>query len=257
MKRVLSIIATVIALLLTIPTGLILASWNALPGDRMYPIKTGLEKVAVKIVGGSPLERKLEVKYTERRFSEADTLLTKKQSTIGFAYLTDQAKTAKDKIIQAQDSQTKVELVENLSQFNQTLEERKEGIKTSAPSTSPPAPVPPSPAPGSQEPKDIIEDIEETQEEIEEIIDELEEEVPSPSEEGSQIEQEGEMTTDDDLEKVKWPTGRRDKTDFKDFRKVEDEEDQPEEVQDETIVIEEEEPVINEVEEGTSGGSGE
>lgn len=175
MKKALSIFITFLALFLLIPMGLILASWNALPGDSIYPIKTGLEKVALKLAGETLLERRLEVKYTERRFTEAEKLLIQQHSTRGFAQLLSQVQIAKEKTVKAQDVKTKQKLVANLTEFNQKLEERKEEM-ASAPTTSPPQETTSPP----QEPEEIIEDIEETQEEIEEVIEELEEEIPTP-----------------------------------------------------------------------------
>lgn len=138
MKNVISLLLTLLTLSLALPASLILASWNALPGDRMYPVKLKLERVAVRLTGETTLARELEVKYIKRRFSEANKLLAKKHSTIGFTLVTAQAKTAKEKVIQAQDTQTKEILVTNLIEFNQRLDEKKAEIKTQTP-TSPPA----------------------------------------------------------------------------------------------------------------------
>lgn len=218
MKKVISLLLGILTFLLAIPTSLIIASWNALPGNQMYPVKIQLERIAVRLMGETALARQLEVKYTERRFSEADKLLAQEHSTIGFALVTAQAKTAKEKVIQAQDAKTKETLVNSLIVFNQKLEEKKAEVKSQAStstiaSTTPPysptptpvptssAPMPkispaqatlptstpkivtptptPIPAPTTQEPEEIIDDIEETQEDIEEIIEELEEGVSS------------------------------------------------------------------------------
>jgi len=198
-RRVFHYLPTFLAVLLSVPTILILLSWNALPGDAIYSVKTGLEKIALRVVGGTQLERRLEVKYTERRFGEAEELLSQKSSTLGLAYLLPQAHTAKEKVIEAQDIEVKEELIEDLAEFNQKLEERKDKVTATlpAPTSSPettgssPPPAFPSPfpspppisAPSEPEPSDpeeIIEKIEETQEEIEDIIEELEKELPVP-----------------------------------------------------------------------------
>jgi hypothetical protein len=60
---------------LLIPSGLILASWNAIPGDPLYVVKTGLEKTLLTVTPSSVWQGSLQVKYTERRFEEAAQLL--------------------------------------------------------------------------------------------------------------------------------------------------------------------------------------
>lgn len=149
MKKALNTTITVLAILLAFPVSLILVSWNALPGDTAYPTKKWLETMALKMVEGLPLERKLEVEYIKRRSFEADQLLIQKGSALGYTYLSAQAYSAKEKIVETQDQRAKEDLVTILTELNQKLEKRKTAFKK----------------------------IVETQEVIKEIIEELEEKV--------------------------------------------------------------------------------
>lgn len=63
------------------PTVLIMASWNAVPGGQMYPVKRGLENVLLAIVGPSRAAKgNIQIQYTKRRLSEVQTLIASDQS---------------------------------------------------------------------------------------------------------------------------------------------------------------------------------
>lgn len=119
-----------VALLLSTPSILILISWNTLPGDALYPFKRGLETVVLAATGGTPVERRLKVEFVARRFIESDRLLTEKRSIEGFEVAVKETKEATKKIIAAQDTGAKEKLVENITQYQEKLEERKRQIVT-------------------------------------------------------------------------------------------------------------------------------
>ncbi|MDD2224689.1 MAG: hypothetical protein PHP97_00805 [Candidatus Shapirobacteria bacterium] len=62
--------------ILTIPTTLMLISWNAVPGDSTYKIKTGLEQVILGAAPSSNLKSTLQIKYTEKRFTEVQKVIS-------------------------------------------------------------------------------------------------------------------------------------------------------------------------------------
>lgn len=75
MNKILNYVTWALLTFFLVPSGLIMASWNAVPGDALYPIKTGLEKTLVKITPSLALQSSLEMSYTERRLGETEALL--------------------------------------------------------------------------------------------------------------------------------------------------------------------------------------
>lgn len=118
------------AILFAVPSFLILISWNALPGDRLYSLKTGLEDITLTLTLKTPLSSKLSVKYTDRRFSEASRLLSKKGSSIGYNLLVSEANQSKDIIVQNQDSKSAAELVAKIDNYQKNIEQKKIAIQT-------------------------------------------------------------------------------------------------------------------------------
>lgn len=146
-KRWLPKISLAFAIILMVPTVAIMASWNSLPGDRLYPTKRYLEGVALKLVGNNFTARAdLQSQYVEHRFNEAETMLTVSSSTAGFDDLVQQIQSAKTDIIaakervgskdQEQAEQESQKLVAQLKEYNQKLEDSKKEIRTNT-STSP------------------------------------------------------------------------------------------------------------------------
>jgi len=76
LNTVLNRIVWWILVLLAVPTTLILVSWNAVPGDSTYKIKIGLEQLLLNIVPTADAKTSLNIKYTERRFTEVEKVLS-------------------------------------------------------------------------------------------------------------------------------------------------------------------------------------
>jgi hypothetical protein len=55
--------------------GVVMAAQDSLPGDRLYPIKTALEKVNLAISLDETQEAQLQVEYTKRRVDELNRLV--------------------------------------------------------------------------------------------------------------------------------------------------------------------------------------
>jgi len=195
LKQISSYLFFLLVAVLAVPTFLILITWNSLPGDRLYPIKRGLEKVALTFAGADfQTKSTLNSKLVARRFDEADTLLDR-SSTIGLREFNLEVQTTKNDLLEAQQKVKKKEKVQKqttkfitqLKEYNQELESRKKNLTyyPPQPSLSPyqplasetpsqpsiqPYQLPSQPSPPEQP---IVEEIEETQEEIEETIEEL------------------------------------------------------------------------------------
>lgn len=198
MGKTFSTLVTVLALFLLFPTGLILASWNAIPGDFLYGTKITLENVASTLTGDSRINRELQVGLAERRFQEADKLLTEQNSTIGYATLIEQTTLAKDKIIEAQDTTSKEKLKKEVIVFQQKLEERKVQIaageitinaatptpktKTAVQNQPQTQPIPTVTAQNPPPPPTTNKEIEDTQKKLDEILKDLNQQVAEPKE---------------------------------------------------------------------------
>jgi len=125
MKRVFDALFTAVALLLFIPTVLILVSWNAIPGDRLYSLKSSLEDGVILIFSGTPFLPKVSMKFTDRRLNEATVLLSKKGSTVGYDLLVAEAKQTQNYIIKKDDAQSSVQFSKNIAGYKKEIEKKK------------------------------------------------------------------------------------------------------------------------------------
>lgn len=120
-----------------VPTTLVIASWNSLPGDFMFPIKLGLERSLLVIVSPSyEVSGQLQIKYTERRFSDAQRLLAINNSVSGLPYLDQQVEAAKVSIEKAPNVESRQVLanqyIATLTQVSDDLEQQKLAITKTA-----------------------------------------------------------------------------------------------------------------------------
>lgn len=121
---------TAFAIIFLIPSVLILASWNALPGDALYSTKTSFEKVALAITINTPLASRLSLNFTDRRFSEANRLLAKDGSTLGYTLLVAQATQSRDIVVDKQDVKQAAVLVQNIENYQKSIAEKKVALVT-------------------------------------------------------------------------------------------------------------------------------
>lgn len=190
LRQIANLVTLALALLLLAPAGLILASWNSLPGDSLYPAKRTLEKVALALLSPSyQTQTSLQTKLITRRLDEATTTIDKKSSSAGLEQLKAQLALAQAQVQQAPTPEVKQQvtqkLVTTLVQAQQQLETKKEIITqtivretvrtvyiTPQPTASVPSPTPTSAATSQPQPQ-IVADIESVQEQIDDIITEL------------------------------------------------------------------------------------
>lgn len=119
---------------LAIPTGAILISSQALPGDTFYPVKTSLEKIVGLIFSPSyQAKSDLQIKLIEKRIEENQKLLLSSGSTEGLKILIAQAESSKDYILNSNASQeTKKlavkKLINTLKSSQKALEKEKQAL---------------------------------------------------------------------------------------------------------------------------------
>lgn len=200
--RIFNFLVTFFVVYFSIPVVLILLSWNALPGQKLYKVKTSLEDLVLVLTAKTPLASPLSVSFTERRFSEADKLLETQGSVVGFELLAQQAEESKEIIVRKEDVVQAEVLVEKIEKFQKDIERKTEVAQASQVASNPDvqqnqssnatqrpilAPtlvaredvVVPTPrvAPSSQ-PQEIVSTLQQTQAKLEEIKKEIKREVP-------------------------------------------------------------------------------
>jgi len=85
-----------------------MASWKSFPGEPMYKVKLGFENTLLLFAKPSyAAEASLNMKYTQRRFSETKVLLANDQSGEGLSYLSQQVQATKAVIDRAPDAATR------------------------------------------------------------------------------------------------------------------------------------------------------
>lgn len=197
----------------SIPTILIMASWNSLPGDPLYQVKRELEHGLLFVAPTYAAKGNLQMKYTQRRYLEAKRLLDEKQSSDGLQYLNRQVNKTREAILSGSNSRARQKLaysyIDTLSTLHTELEVQKiahggsqipaaitKATVSKKPSPRPsvtpsPTPVYQTPPPQPEEPESdetIVDEINETQQEIEETIGELEDAANNPALQSSNTE---------------------------------------------------------------------
>lgn len=117
MLAILSKLVVVVMIVMLVPTGLVLASQEAIPGDVTYPIKRGLEGVIVSVSSLHPATRAFfHADLTKRRFKEAIALIRRgSDASNTLVELVSQTQTAVDIIDKIPDASAKRVYIENLS----------------------------------------------------------------------------------------------------------------------------------------------
>lgn len=119
---------------LSIPTTLILASWNAVPGDSTYKLKVGLEQAMLGVAPSENIKNTLQIKYTERRFDEVEKVLGTSYASESLNNFNNQLITTKNSVqemenIEEKSIQAQV-LISTLEEVFQRIEEEKSVIQT-------------------------------------------------------------------------------------------------------------------------------
>jgi hypothetical protein len=193
MRKFFNWFSSAFAILFAIPSFFILISWNALPGETLYGVKTELEDIALAVTIRTPLASTFSLNFTERRFSEATKLLGKKGSTVGYTLLVAEARQTQNIIVDQKDTKKAEELVIKIEEYQARIEEKKVAltsqptailppqIETKTPSSSSVSEsTPVKTAEPTQSPSVnvVIEDLEETNQELEEIKEEIKRQLP-------------------------------------------------------------------------------
>jgi len=196
--KTISTTLTIFIILLAFPATAIMASWKSIPGSTLYPIKRGLEKVALALLPDSFYETQFRLKLIDRRTAEATISIIKSPNEMqALNELLAEAKAAQFATTSLEETQERSQaiqqLITKLTSTNQTLEAFKTTPSTTSPNdqsqptdnnqpilppyiqsstqtTQEPNPPPPQPDP---QPDDNSDQITDTQDQIDDIIDNL------------------------------------------------------------------------------------
>lgn len=105
----------------------ILVSWNSLPGQVTYPLKLGLENIAVFGAQiNSQWEAEMRLTILDRRYREARFLLEEQASTQGYEEFLKTARATEEEVLGIKDRKLREryreELAEDLRRYNRELE---------------------------------------------------------------------------------------------------------------------------------------
>lgn len=245
MKKFLSALFTGFALFFSIPTILILASWNAIPGDTLYSVKSSLEDVALALTANTRIATAFSVNFTDRRFDEAAILLDRKGSTVGYELLVAEARQTRGMIIDKQDVKNGAQLIRKIEEYQVEIEEKQAEVQNlayaptdtyQAPFPTPYVVDPTTPSTSEEnntvtvivpveviieeeEPEEVINNLEDVINELEDIKIEIEEELPDTAFEETVIDGYEDLETEEkpnEQETTDGETSDNDKKDKKD-----------------------------------------
>jgi len=151
-RKFLDRLITGLAIAFVIPTTLILISWNAIPGDRFYPIKTEMEDITLALTANTRFASAFSLEFTDRRFNEATLLLAKEGSTIGYELLVAEAQQTQAIVLDKQDVKNGSQLIEKIEEYQAEIEKKQIEIQNQAtiptiPTTTTTIPATPTPTP--------------------------------------------------------------------------------------------------------------
>lgn len=160
MKNVINTVIWVVLFLLLLPSSIAVASWNSLPGMRLFGVKLAMEQALVAVSPSAEMKGSLQIHYTQRRFAEAQKLLANETSAKGLVYLDSQVRVTKQQIVAATDPVVKRDLAQKyivaLQTVSTQLEEQKQVAVANAPREIPTAVSQPTPTPFAPTPTAVI-----------------------------------------------------------------------------------------------------
>lgn len=130
MNRNLNILLWVVFFVLLAPSGMALASWNALPGDATYDMKISLEKVLLFALSPSnELQSTTNSKLTERRLGEVTRVLSGVHARESLDNLKMQIDSTRDSLYSIENEVAKkkaiLKYIQTLHQISSELENQK------------------------------------------------------------------------------------------------------------------------------------
>ncbi len=139
MIRLLTIISIILAVVLFPPASLALISNNAIPGDKTYPIKIGLEDIIYMVASISPTSKAwFSGARSDRRFQELNILATEgKQTGQTLNDLVEQTQITANQIANVSDQDQKTKLIEQLSASIEKYDKGLEKISSVEPAPAP------------------------------------------------------------------------------------------------------------------------
>lgn len=137
MKKSIDIFVWAILLFLITPSGMVLASWNAVPGDYTYSWKLSLEKVLLWVLSPSDtLQSTTQVKIAERRFGEVEQVIGSEYTVESLENLNQQLDTTTSNVLEISKDEARSEVTDkyiaSLKEMSNSLSEQKSKAQTGA-----------------------------------------------------------------------------------------------------------------------------
>lgn len=130
MNRSFNIFLWVIFFMLMAPSGMVLASWNAVPGDATYSWKTGMENILIAVLPSQQLKSATHSKLTERRMGEVSKVLSGSHASEGLANLNKQMFTTQASLKEIKNPEERAKAVaayiQTLNEVSSQLENEKQ-----------------------------------------------------------------------------------------------------------------------------------
>ncbi len=144
MVKLLSTILLVLTILLFPPATLAVISQNAVPGDKTYPIKRGLEQGILTVASLTPYTKAMfSVNQSQTRFKEAQVLIASGKTGAGktLEELVEQTAIAAQQIQTIQDptqkAELKMQLIQSIQSYNQNLSQIQQQMQPRQPVPAP------------------------------------------------------------------------------------------------------------------------
>lgn len=137
LSRFISKIFWILITALAVPTTLILVSWDAVPGDSTYAIKTNMEQAVLAMALSASSKSNLQIKYTERRFDEVEKVLSQNsnyvdESLTNFNQQLVASKNSLNQIENFDDQEIQTQkLIDTLQVVSQKIQQQKQIASTS------------------------------------------------------------------------------------------------------------------------------
>ncbi len=124
----------ILIFLFVVPSSLVVASWNSLPGSRLYKVKLLAEDALVALTPSKGGKSELQVAYADKRLADATQMLVQSESADGLEYFRKQMEDAKIALAETPDGSAKEELkakyLAALQNASHQLEQQKQIIST-------------------------------------------------------------------------------------------------------------------------------
>lgn len=145
--RIINRIGIAIMMALMVPSVAIAVTWNTLPGEKFYPVKRTLEKIALMVVGDNfELKTEVQAQLVAQRFEESQAVTSSDQMVVALAELSTQVEAAKLEILVRNENSNEAVTKEKAAKLAKKLKEYEAKLESQKSTRSEPVQANPNPA---------------------------------------------------------------------------------------------------------------